>query len=142
MASIALIKKNDSTGEYELTRFERGGGVIVPWGIALDGNDNVWIANFDGQRLSHLCGSRTETCPPGKQEVGKAISPDLTGYSFAGLVRNTGVSIDPSGNVWLTNNWLQDPIQTNPGGREVVVFLGLAKPVKTPMVGYPDNLAP
>ena len=65
-----------------------------------------------------------------------AISPE-TGYSFTGLVRNTGVSIDPSGNVWLTNNWLEDPVQTNPGGREVVVFLGLAKPVMTPLLGYP-----
>lgn len=137
-ASIALIKKNIATGKYILKKFQpSGGGVILPWGIAVDGNDNIWVANFDGQRLSHLCGSNTENCPPGKQIEGAAISPD-TGYSFSGLVRVTGVSIDPSGNVWVTNNWLQDPVQTNPGGREVVVFLGLAKPVMTPLLGYPQ----
>jgi len=133
-ASIALIKK-DENGIYGLTKF-KGGGAIAPWGIAADGDDNIWVANFDGQRLSQFCGSNTATCPPGKQKEGMPISPE-TGYSFSGLVRNTGVSIDPSGNVWLTNNWLEDPIQTNPGGREVVVFLGLAKPVMTPLLGYP-----
>ena len=134
LASIAYIRP-DGSGDYILNQYV-GGGVIVPWGIALDGNDNVWIANFDGQRLSFLCGANTHTCPAGSRQTGAPISPD-SGYSFSGLVRNTGVSIDPSGNVWLTNNWLQDPIQTNPGGREVVVFLGLAKPVQTPLLGFP-----
>jgi DNA-binding beta-propeller fold protein YncE len=134
LASIAYIRQDDG-GTYILDQYT-GGGVIVPWGVALDGNDNVWIANFDGQRVSLLCGPRTETCPAGSREVGAPISPD-GGYYFAGLVRNTGLSIDPSGNVWLANNWLQDPVQTNPGGREVVVFLGMAKPVITPLLGYP-----
>jgi hypothetical protein len=48
------------------------------------------------------------------------------------------VQIDPSGNVWLTNNWLTIPVQTNPGGRSVVVFIGLATPVKTPLIGPPQ----
>lgn len=134
LGSIALITKDKITGKYELVKFT--GSTVVPWGIALDGNDNVWVANFDGQKMSVLCGRNPETCPPGKQETGAAISPGL-GYPFEGLVRNTGVSIDPAGNVWLTNNWLQKPIQTNPGGRHVVLFLGMAKPVKTPLLGYP-----
>ena len=52
-------------------------------------------------------------------------------YMIDALVRNPGVSIDPSGNVWLCNNWLIDPIRTNPGGDGLVVFIGLAAPVKT-----------
>ncbi|MBW1852076.1 MAG: hypothetical protein JRJ15_11715, partial [Deltaproteobacteria bacterium] len=72
--------------------------------ISLDGNDNVWVANFDGQLLSQLCGPRGEgACPPGKA-TGDPISPD-GGYDFDGLVRNTWVQIDPSVNVWLANNW-------------------------------------
>lgn len=57
------------------------------------------------------------------------------------LVRNTGVQIDPSGNVWLTNNWIQDAFffQTNPGGHELVVFIGLAAPVNTPLIGPPST---
>jgi len=54
-------------------------------------------------------------------------------------VRNAGVSIDPSGNVWLCNNWLIDPIQTNPAGDGRVVFTGLAAPVKMPLIGLPEQ---
>jgi len=55
------------------------------------------------------------------------------------LVRNTGVSIVPSGNVRLCNNWLTDPIQTNAGGDGLVVLIGLAAPVKTPLIGPPQQ---
>ncbi|RVW00235.1 NHL repeat-containing protein [Rhodococcus xishaensis] len=106
----------------------RGGGVTIPWGIAVDGDGNVWVANFGGKRLSHFCGTDPTTCPPGKS-TGDAISPDGTGYAFDGLERNTGVAVDPSGNVWLANNWLEVPVQTNPGGHEIVAYVGIAPPV-------------
>lgn len=37
----------------------------------------------------------------------------------------------------MTNNWLLDGFTNrgNPGGHEVVVFIGLAAPVKTPLIG-------
>ena len=114
-----------------------GGGLYMPWGIAVDGNDNVFVANFNGQRLSHLCGADPANCPPGF-DTGDPISPDA-GYVFDGLVRNTGVQIDPSGNVWLVNNWEIDPLPTNPGGHQLVVFIGLAAPVKTPLIGPPER---
>jgi sugar lactone lactonase YvrE len=113
-----------------------GGGLTIPWGIAVDGDDNVWVANFGQKRLSHFCGLRPETCPPGS-ETGDAISPDGAGYGFDGLVRNTGVAVDPSGNVWLANNWKTGPIQTNPGGYQIVAFIGLAAPIETPLIGPP-----
>lgn len=105
-----------------------GGGLTVPWGITTDGDGNVWVANFAGKRLSHFCGADPAACPPGLT-TGDPISPAVTGYFFDGLVRNTGVVVDPSGNVWLTNNWLEVPIQTNPGGHEIVAYVGLAPPV-------------
>ena len=114
----------------------KGGGLLLPWGIAVDGNDNVWVANFEGKRLSHFCGATPENCPPGLQ-TGDPIAPG--GYSSDALVRNTGVQIDPSGNVWLTNNWEILAIPQNPGGHEIVVFIGLAKPVKTPLIGPPNS---
>lgn len=114
----------------------KGGGIFIPWGVAVDGNDNVWVANFGGRRVTELCGARSETCPPG-DVTGDGIAP--LGYHSDALQRNTGVSIDPSGNVWLTNNWLIDPIQTNPGGDGLVVFIGLAAPVKTPLLGPPQQ---
>ena len=76
----------------------------------------VMVANFDGQRLSQLCGPRGEgACPAGKT-TGDPISPD-GGYDFDGLVRNTGVQIDPSGNAWLANNWKTVLAGPNQSGR-------------------------
>ncbi len=114
-----------------------GGGTFLPWGIAVDGNDNVWVANFDKQTLGNLCGTRPKHCPPGTH-TGDPIAPN-SGYGFDGLTRNTGVAVDRSGNVWLANNWLQVPFQTNPGGHQIVAYIGLAAPVKTPVIGPPRH---
>jgi hypothetical protein len=64
-----------------------GGGILGPWDVTIDGDDNLWVSNF-GQisvtnifphgRLSKLCGSDQSACPPGKK-TGDAISPE-TGY--------------------------------------------------------------
>lgn len=123
LGSVAMISPDGS----DAVRYE-GGGTTLPWGIATDGDGNVWVANFAGKRLSHFCGAQPSTCPPGAT-TGASISPDITGYYFDGLVRNTGVAVDQSGTVWLANNWLEIPYQTNPGGHEIVAFLGLAAPV-------------
>ncbi len=116
----------------------KGAGLFHPWGIAVDGAGQVWVANFGGQRLSELCGTSPRNCPPGHRRTGAAISPS-SGYGFDGLVRNTGVAVDPSGNVWLANNWKNVPIQTNPGGYQIVAYLGLAAPVKSPQIGPPQR---
>jgi hypothetical protein len=132
--SVTLLKPNgDSIGDNPI----RGAGLDNPWGIAVDGADQVWVANFGGKRLSELCGTEPRDCPPGKRGVGTPISPK-SGYGFDGLVRNTGVAIDPSGNVWLANNWKDVPIQTNPGGYQIVAYLGLAAPVRAPQIGPPE----
>jgi hypothetical protein len=116
-----------------------GGGLTNPWGVAVDGHDNVWISNFGGQRLSEFCGHRPANCPRGTR-MGQPITPD-TGYGFDGLVRNTGVQIDPSGNVWVANNWKSYPFPgRNPGGYQMVVFIGLAGPIRTPLIGPPRPL--
>jgi sugar lactone lactonase YvrE len=130
---VTLIKTKGRSAPRQI----QGAGLTNPWGITVDGDDNVWVANFGGRRLSELCGSETQNCPPGKREIGASISPEKTGYGFDGLVRNTGVIVDPSGNVWLANNWKNVPIQTNPGGYQIVVYLGLAAPVRSPAIGPP-----
>jgi hypothetical protein len=131
-ASVTMIGPDGSTPARP---FENG-GLVLPWGVAVDGADTVWVSNFGGHRLVRLCGARLSACPPGYR-TGQPISPAATGYGFDGLDRNTGVQIDPSGNVWLANNWRTVPVQTNPGGHEMVVFIGLAAPVRTPLLGVP-----
>jgi len=123
-----------------------GGGITLPWGIAVDGNDTVWVFNFGAVKvgtstttptgISRYCGVDTKKCPPGMR-VGDPISPD-TGYRSDSLQRITGGQIDPSGNVWLTNNWKIDSDGfVNPGGNAVVIAIGAAAPVKTPLIGPP-----
>ena len=65
--------------------------------------------------ITRLCGARTETCPPG-MKTGDAISPP-GGYNGGGMQLLVDVSIDPAGNVWVSNNW-QDPgsCYSNVGG--------------------------
>jgi sugar lactone lactonase YvrE len=111
-----------------------GGGLTIPWGIAVDGAGNAWVANFGGRRVSHFCGAAS-ACPRGLGP-GDALSPD-TGYPFSGLQRNTGINIDASGNVWLANNWKDVPVPSNPGGNGLVAFVGMAPPVSMPLIGPP-----
>ncbi|WP_240106862.1 hypothetical protein [Streptomyces sp. MUM 203J] len=134
-ASVTMIRPDGTTPDKPFVN----DGLFLPWGIAVDGNDTVWVANFGGHRLANLCGARLSACPPGLR-TGDPISPADTGYTSDGLERNTAIQIDPSGNVWLANNWRNIPVQTNPGGREMVVFVGLAAPVRTPLFGPPRQL--
>jgi hypothetical protein len=117
-----------------------GGGLTIPWGISVDGDDTVWVANFQSRRISQFCGVREGKCPPGVK-TGEPISPNGKGYFFNGLTRVTAVQPDPSGNVWAANNWKPIPdFFGNPGGYEMVVFVGAAEPLRTPVIGQPERL--
>ena len=121
-----------------------GGGLPGPWAAAVDGNDNVWISNFamPSSPIVELCGVRTENCPPG-MKTGDQISPP-GGYVGGGLQMQTDIEVDPAGDVWAMNNWQNvDSCYANPpealstrcGGQGVVVFYGMAKPVRAPQIG-------
>jgi hypothetical protein len=73
--------------------------------VAVDGDDNVWVSNFPGERFGivELCGANSAAWPPGKK-MGDAISPP-GGYVGGGLQMQVDVDIDPAGNVWVGNNW-------------------------------------
>ena len=104
------------------------GGLFIPWGISVDGHDNVWVSNFGGGRVSGFCGrDDSPHCPAG---VGKGDALADVGFTFDGLRRSTATATDTAGNVWVTNNWKQDPAEINPGGYQVVVFLGIGGPVQ------------
>src|SRR5690606_19674350 len=65
---------------------------------------------------------------------GDPISP-ATGYRSDSLERITGGQIHPSGNIWLTNNWKLDANPfLNPFGNAIVIAIGAAGPVKTPLI--------
>src|SRR5262252_7219346 len=121
-----------------------GDGLPGPWAVVVDGNDNVWISNFamPNSPIGHLCGVRTENCPPG-MKTGDQISPP-GGYVGGGLQMQVDIAISPSGDVWVTNNWQDidscyrnatEALSTRCGGQGVTVFFGMAKPVRVPQIG-------
>jgi hypothetical protein len=76
-------------------------------------------------------------------KMGDPISPP-GGYVGGGLQPQTDIGIGPAGDVWVANNWqnfdavlgrVAEPLSTLGGGQGVVVFYGMAKPVRTPLIG-------
>jgi hypothetical protein len=139
--SVTLLRPDGR--QYPGSPF-KGGSLPGPWAIAVDGNDNVWISNFAGpsSQIAHLCGVRTENCPPG-MKTGDPISPPL-GYVGGGLQMQVDIDVDPAGNVWVTNNWQDisscigtpsEALSTRCGGQGIVIFYGVAKPVRAPQIG-------
>lgn len=70
-----------------------------------------------GQPGALLRGTRSEDCPPGL-EAGDPISPPRDSPEQVGFKK------DPA-----------EAVSTRFGGNGAVVFFGLAKPVRTPMIG-------
>jgi hypothetical protein len=139
--SVTLLRPDGS--EYPGSPFT-GGGLPGPWAVVVDGNDNVWISNFamPSSPIVQLCGARTENCPPGFK-TGDQISPP-GGYVGGGLQMQTDIAVDPAGNVWAINNWqdidscfagADEALSTRCGGQGVVIFYGMAKPVRAPQIG-------
>jgi hypothetical protein len=141
--SMTLLRPDGS--EYPGSPFT-GGGLPGPWAVVVDGNDNVWISNFvmPAGPIVQLCGVRTENRPPGFK-TGDQISPP-GGYVGGGLQMQTDIALDPAGNIWAVNNWedidscfpgpgAPEGASTHCGGQGVVVFYGMAKPVRSPQIG-------
>jgi hypothetical protein len=123
----------------------RGGSLPGPWAATVAGDDTVWISNFAGAvgRIAHLCGVKTENCPPG-MKTGDQISPP-DGYVGGGLQMQTDLAIGPAGDVWVIDNWQDinscfgsnppEGLSTRCGGQGVTIFYGMAKPVRAPQIG-------
>jgi PKD domain len=64
-----------------------GGGMDEPWGIAIDGSGNAWVANY--------AGSVTELSNSG------SILSGTNGFPAGGLNPSRSIAIDGSGDAWI-----------------------------------------
>ncbi len=95
-----------------------GGGINHPQGIAVDGSGTVWVANFLGNSLSEISGSTSST-------LGTLLSPSTGFGTDASILQPYGMAIDASGSIWISNF----------GNSTLTQFIGIATPVKTPLLG-------
>jgi streptogramin lyase len=98
-----------------------GGGVDHPQGIAVDGGGSVWVANFLGNSLSQIGNSSGSTS-------GTFISPTTGFGTDASISQPYALAIDASGSIWVSNF----------GNSTLTQFIGVAAPVKTPLIGPPQ----
>jgi hypothetical protein len=115
------ISEVNSCGTVELSAIT-GGGVDHPQGIAVDGGGTVWATNFLSNSLSEIGGESAST-------PGTFLSPASGFGSDASISQPYGLAIDASGNIWVSNF----------GNSTLTQFIGVATPVRTPMVGPPQQ---
>jgi hypothetical protein len=139
-ADAAPMDKIDKTAPAFNVPAYGDGELSAPWGVSVDGNDDVWVANFMGRGVSFLAGA----IPSGRTESFK--TGDVIHTIHSGSIQMlTDVVVDQAGNLWCANNWNlpQTVMQANPdpaystwgGGSGVLVIYGIAKPAQTPVVG-------
>lgn len=95
-----------------------GPTLTYPSAVAIDGAGNVWVSNFREHRLTELAGSDTPT-------PGAVLSPAAGWASDAGLNQPLALAADASGNLWVSNFI----------AGTVTELIGVAAPVKTPLLG-------
>lgn len=148
----AMMRSPNSTGVIHMIRpdgtqlepkgFTGNGAIDVPWGLNIDGDDDVWIGNLGphNNAVVLMAGVDSKGHPAGTKP-GDVIHVFRSGS----IQLLTDVSIDPAGNVWAANNW-NDPraaaepdppnrISTWGGGSGLTVIYGVAAPVKPPRMG-------
>ena len=120
-SSVGIVS---STGTVLSGSGITGGGIDQPQGIAVDGANNVWVANYRGSSTSG--NSISELAAVGsKAGTGAILSPSAGWGPDAALLEAFGLAIDASGNVWATNF----------GSNTLTEFVGMAVPVRTPLLG-------
>ncbi len=95
-----------------------GGGMNAPRGIAVDGSGNAWVASEHGPSLAEFSSASSTN-------HGTLLSPSGGWGADAQLLEPYSLAIDAAGNIWVSNY----------GNNTLTEFIGLAAPVKTPLLG-------
>ena len=135
---VNVIRPDGTQPAYDPKKggFTGGGLIDSVWGLNVDGNDDVWVANIGAVKngVVLMAGVDTKGHPPGTK------TGDVIHLFRSGSIQLlTDTSIDPAGNVWAANNWNLpsaaldvDPVRrtsTWGGGSNFTVIYGVAAPV-------------
>jgi hypothetical protein len=137
---INMIRPDGSEAAPTPLGFTGGGAISVPWGLNIDGDDNVWVGNMWGRSVTMLAGANHSV------HAARVKTGDLIHNFQSGSIEMvTDVAIDPAGDVWAANNWnvVDSAMATDPlrpqstwgGGHGITVIYGAAAPVKPPRMG-------
>lgn len=148
----AAFKYPKSTGVINMIRpdgtqpepkgFTGGGAVDMPWGLNIDGNDDVWIGNFGPRNFGVVFMAGAD---PKGHAAGTKPGDVVHVFRSGSIQLLTDVNIDPAGNVWAANNWNDPQAAAEPdpenrtstwgGGSGLTVIYGVAAPVQPPRMG-------
>jgi hypothetical protein len=111
------------TGASTAAKIYTGASFYQAFGAAVDGNGNIWVTNRYNPGLGGNSAAPGSSTLIEMTSAGVAISP-ITNYNYGGLLDDPlNLAIDPSGDIWVTNN----------GGNKIVEVIGGAAPVTTPL---------
>jgi len=81
---------SSAPNDFSIAISYTGGGLLNPFGIAVDGSGNIWVTNPSVNEISEF------------SPTGAAIST-TNGYSGGGLDSPRDIAIDAAGDAWVTN---------------------------------------
>jgi hypothetical protein len=141
--STGMISMIRPDGTQDTPTGYNGGGLVdIPWGLNIDGNDDVWIGNLGppGHGVVLMAGDGSKG-HPADIKTGDVLHR----FESGSIQLVTDVSIDPAGDVWVANNWNNvaaatankgiPRFSTWGGGSGITIIYGVAAPVKPPRMG-------
>ena len=138
---VSMIRADGTQQPSAGAGFSGDGAVTLPWGVNVDGNDDVWTTNGFSRGIAYLAGDNPKGHP-----VGTKTGDLLHSFSSGAFENFTDVTIDAAGNVWCANNWNDIPVATGlakenlarstwGGGTGINVIYGVTEPVQPPRMG-------
>jgi hypothetical protein len=124
------------------THNNSGGGLGTPGLVAIDGNNNIFVLN--GYDTNYTTPDQINGALPSLVEfAGKgvfppasatALSPANYGYQSQQLSYPSGIAVDISGNVWISNGSAGDPYANT-----ISEIIGVGAPTESPTLNNPGT---